>query len=87
MQKEDKSSDKKGNSVDEKCETEEEDETNKHPIGYEFIPDKKFEEIYNGNTPDCSHNLLHKMHLYYEDKTVTHNFLIFPISNCRSGYS
>ena len=48
MHKQENNSDKKADAFDDKCETEEYDEINEPPVGYKFIPDLKFEDIFHG---------------------------------------
>ena len=48
LHKQENNSDNKADAFDNKCETEEYDEINEPPVGYEFIPNSKFEEIFHG---------------------------------------
>ena len=48
MHKQENNSDKKEDAFDDKCETEEYDKINEPPVGYKFIPNLKFEDIFHG---------------------------------------
>ena len=48
MNKQENNADKKADNFDDKCKTEEYDKINEPPVGYEFIPDSKFGDIFHG---------------------------------------